>query len=92
MLKGADGLLNCGPFFDPTALFATLSELARQSIVAGESVQLFFDRSSRHDYEMMHGYFVLRGRWFERFYGKPFDQKLAREYRAAINRLLDREA
>lgn len=87
MLKGKDGLLQCGPFFDPTALSATLSELAKQSVVAGESFQPFFTRSTRADFENMYGYFVLKGRWFERFYDKPFDKKLAAEYRATIDRL-----
>ena len=87
MLKGKDGLLQCGPFFDPTALSATLSELAKQSVIAGESFQTFFTRSSREDYENMYAYFMLRGRWFERFYDRPFDKKLAAAHRATIDQL-----
>ena len=87
MLRGNDGLLQCGPFFDPTALGATLSELARQSVVAGEAFQTFFTRSSREDFENMYGYFMLKGRWLEQFYGMPFDSVLATEYRDVINLL-----
>lgn len=87
MLKGKDDLLQCGPFFDPKATLATLSELAKQSVAAGESFQALFTQSSREDYENKHGYFILRGRWLERFYNRPFDEALAADYRAIIDRL-----
>jgi hypothetical protein len=89
MLKGQNGLLQCGPFFDVTALSASLSELARQSVAAGESYQRLFTRCSREDFENTYAYFVLEGRWLERFYGRPFDTNLAAEYRATIDRLPD---
>ncbi len=89
MFRGANGLHSCGPFFDSTALEATLSELAKEAVEVGEHFGEFFDRSTRLDYETQFAFYVAKVRWFAEFWGQPVDEVELNKLRATLNELQD---
>lgn len=89
MFRGPNGFHSCGPFFDPTALEATLSELAKEAVEVGEHFGEFFNRSSRLDYETQFAFYVAKVRWFAEFWGQPVDEVELSQLRAALNDIQD---
>ena len=80
----AGGDAHCGPFFEDTALRATLSELANLIIMGGQLFTKFFKGRSRTDYLTKIVFMEANGHWFERFYHQPFDRAPLNEMRALI--------
>ena len=88
MLRAAGSdLHNAGPFFDETALKATLSELARSTIQCLEVVSAFFAFASREDREIQFAAFFAKLQWMERFYERSYDRSEIAGIRAAIDRI-----
>lgn len=89
MLRRPGGDHEWGPFFDATALTATISELAKLAILSGETLERFFMRATRLDYETQFRFYSTKVRWFERFLDRPLDTSELANIRAALNRLPD---
>lgn len=70
MTKLADGNHHCGPFFEETALSATLSELGKGAVQAGSHFAVHFSPSSRGDFETKIGFLETQKAWFKHFFGK----------------------
>ncbi len=84
-IPGGDA--HCGPFFEETALKATLSELARIGIMGGQNFTKFFGAKTRADNLAKILFMEAHGPWFERFYNRPFDPALLNVMRADLGRL-----
>jgi hypothetical protein len=67
--KGMDA--HNGPFFDPTALQATLSELGRLAIQVGEVIDLFFPNSWQKADASRESFVSVKRKWLSIFYPKP---------------------
>lgn len=87
LLRQPNGLHRCGPFFDETALEATLSELGKQACEAGEAIGSFFKSSNREDWEIQYAFYVAKVRWFEAFWKKPIDEAQLQKLRSTIDQM-----
>lgn len=87
MIRRPDGTHECGPFFDETALIATLSELGKRAVGSAEIFERFFNRSTRLDYETQFAFYVPKLRWMEKFWGVPVDEAQLKGIRQAISRV-----
>lgn len=74
MLQAGDLGAHCGPFFDEKVMSATLSELAKLALQAGDVFVLLFESERPEDSLAKLDFQEARARWLNRFYDKPFDQ------------------
>ncbi len=74
MLQAGDLGAHCGPFFEETAMSATLSELAKLALQAGGVFASLFKSQSNQDSLALLDFREAQAKWLERFYDKPFDQ------------------
>jgi hypothetical protein len=84
------GDAHCGPFFEEGVLSATLSELAKIVMTAGQAFTRFFEARFRTDHLPKIIFMEASGLWLERFYGQPFNRLPLDKMRASIERLPDR--
>ncbi len=87
MIRRPDGMHECGPFFDETALVATLSEMAKHAISGTENFEKFFSRATRVDYESQFAFYVPKLRWLERYFNQPVDEKALSTMRQEISKI-----
>lgn len=74
MLKAGDLGAHCGPFFEQTAMSATLSELAKLAVQAGHVFAGLFKAESNADSLALLDFREAQARWLSQFFEKPFDQ------------------
>ncbi len=88
MLKLPDGSHHCGPFFEETALKATISELGKSAIQAAGIFAQFFRPKSKVDYQVKLAFLDIQRVWLKRFFGvEAPDPTQLDEMRAMIARL-----
>jgi hypothetical protein len=69
MLKLPNGNHHCGPFFEGTAMPATVSELGKSCVLGASIFAQFFSGKSKADFQVKLAFMDLRRAWFERFFG-----------------------
>jgi hypothetical protein len=71
------GDAHCGPYFEATALDATLSELAKIGCIAvGSLLNHFKDRGPRDRLAGLN-WLEVQGAWFKRFFNQPLTETLS---------------
>ena len=60
-----------GPFLDPTALDASLAEMGRLALQAGEMINHFFEPKWPNAYPARLAFGTHKQEWFNEFYKKP---------------------
>lgn len=90
LIRLPNGLHHCGPFFEDTPFRATLSELGKGAVQAGQIFSQFFGAVSKADYQMKLVFLEIQQRWMKHFLGQePVDSDQLDEMRAMIARLPD---
>jgi hypothetical protein len=81
------GNAHCGPFFEFTAFKAVYEELAKHALQAGAAFVRFFEARDRESRLLKIGFTEVQGKWMQRFFGQPFDQKQIDDLRALVDRI-----
>jgi hypothetical protein len=90
MLQLPDGSHHCGPFFEETAMKATLAELGKSALQAAGIFSQFFQPVSKTDYQVKVAFLETQQRWLMRFFAKePVPTSEIEAMRAVIARLPD---
>lgn len=78
---------HCGPFFDSTALKATVEELAKLAAQAGQSYGSFSKAKSKEGMATRIYFLEACGDWTERYFGRPFNRKDIDDMKAMLARM-----
>jgi hypothetical protein len=81
------GDANCGPFFDEALLTALIEELVKLIVRGAGAFTRFFEGANKTGFSAKLAFLEAQGRWFERFYARPFDQAGMEEMRAMLAKL-----
>ncbi len=90
MLRLPNGDHHCGPFFEESALKATLSELGKSAAQVGGNFSHFFSHDTKSALQTKLNFLEVQSAWFKRFFGKdPMDPAVLVGMREAIVNLPD---